>query len=66
MATQDDIDAINSILNRGLEEVVDQDGRKHKYNFSELRKQRDDLVRSLRGSPRIRHGIYNPAFGRDR
>jgi len=63
MATQDDIDAIDAILNRGIEEVTDQDGRRHKYNFEELRKQRSVLVRSLRGTVRVRAGIYNPAFG---
>lgn len=67
MATyQEQIDAINAILARGLEEVVDQDGRKHRYDLAALTKQRDYLIKQSRGSgPSLRRGVYNPRFGQD-
>ncbi len=55
------IDAINAILERGIDKVVDQDGRTHEYDFETLIKERDRLARQQSGST-IRRGRYNPYF----
>ena len=63
--TQERIDAIDLILDRGISDVTDQDGRSHKYDLEELRTQRDRLQAQLNRSgrgPTRRHGVYNPAF----
>lgn len=65
-ATQADVDALSAIIQRGIDKVVDQDGRTHEYDLAALTAERDrlqlQLNRAGRRGPSTRAGIYNPAF----
>ena len=59
------IDEIETILTRGIEEITTPSGRRHRYNFAELRLERDKLQAYLNRGSRgrnVRVGRYNPHY----
>lgn len=57
MAIQDDIDKINAIL-AGPERTTIGD-RTVVYDFASLRRQRDDLIRQLKGGSQFRKVVFH-------
>lgn len=62
---QSRIDEIDAILTRGIEEISTPSGRRHRYNFAEMRLERDKLQAYLNRGSRgrnVRVGRYNPYY----